>query len=85
MKVVHLGEVRDLLAQWDRVRDSVRGGKTRGFAIALQDEDGREVIYTGGTYKADPASAMKSTLRLSAALVDANDPAPQALSERRFK
>jgi hypothetical protein len=65
MRVVHLGEVRDLLTKWDEVRAAILRGEADGFWVALRAPTGREAIYMGGHYAANPDSAMKITMRVS--------------------
>jgi hypothetical protein len=65
MRVVHLGEVRDLLTKWDEVRAAILRGEVDGFWVALRAPTGKEAIYMGGHYADNPGSAMKITMRVS--------------------
>jgi hypothetical protein len=65
MRVVHLGEVRDLLTKWDEVRAAILRGEADGFWVALRAPTGKEAIYMGGHYAANPSSAMKVCMRVS--------------------
>lgn len=72
-KIVQLGEVRDLLAELDVVRQRVLAGDIAGWYGVLRDTDGEEVIYLGGLHKTDAAVALRSALKLSAARALAED------------
>lgn len=65
MKVVNLGEARDLLAQWGQVKKHILKGDIKGFAICIKDDNGLEFVYLGGQYKADPQGAARVALRMS--------------------
>lgn len=67
MNVVHLGQVRDLRAEWDRVRDAVSRGRVTGFYLTVLNDNGKETIYVGGAYTEDPQLAARSALRMSMA------------------
>jgi hypothetical protein len=65
MKVVQLGECRDLLRHWDKVRRHILRGKVKGWGITLLSEDGQETIFVAGDYEQDPAARLQASLRLS--------------------
>lgn len=73
-KIVNLGQVRDLLSEWERVKDEIRAGRIEGFALMVRAPNGGEAIYVGGHYKSNPHEATRCVLRLSAALVMVEDP-----------
>lgn len=78
MKVVKLGMVRDLLAEWEKVRRHILAGETAGFHSMFCDSDGQETLFLGGVYKEDPEKALKATLKVSAARVlDEDEPLSQ--------
>lgn len=66
-KIVNLGQVRDLLAEWEKVRAAIMTGKIDGWFAAFRDTEAQESIYMGGVYKEDPQEALKAALRVSAA------------------
>lgn len=65
--IINLGGVRDLLAEWTKVREAIVKGQIRGFSTALMTDDGGETIYLGGAYKQDPQKALSAMLKTSAA------------------
>lgn len=70
-RVVNLGEVRDLLKSWDEVREHIRTGQVKAFALTVQGMDGEEAIYHGGGFKTDRQAALKAGLRQSWAMTKA--------------
>jgi hypothetical protein len=77
-KVVNLGKVRDLLAEWETVRKHILAGNISGFQSMFCDTTtGRETIYVGGVYREDPQKALKAMLRMSAARALTEDDPPQ--------
>lgn len=72
-KVVNLGQVKDLMAEWDKVRQGILVGRVEGWAATLRCADGREVVYLGGVYKTDRALASRAALKQSAARMLAED------------
>jgi expansin (peptidoglycan-binding protein) len=68
-KVVNLGQVRDLAAEWEKVRQAIRGARVSGFYLAVMSPNGDETIYSGGLYKQAPEAAAKAALRISAVRV----------------
>lgn len=77
VKVINLGTVRNLMTEWDKVRQKIAAGGVASWAVTLQDDLGDESIYLGGVYKEDPAAALKAALRLSAARVLTEDDPPK--------
>lgn len=72
-KVVNLGSVRDLFAEWEKVHGAIRTGRVSAFQLTVRDDDGRETIYLGGVYKQDPRLALGAILKTSAARVSLED------------
>lgn len=64
-KVVNLGDVRDLLGVWDKVRQQLAKGQSKGFALCLMDESGKETIYLGGHYECNAQDALKAAMAIS--------------------
>lgn len=76
-KVVDLGMVRDVLAEWERVRAGIATGRI-SFSVALMNHDtGQETLYLGGAYKQDPVLAMRSILKHSTARALEDDYLPK--------
>lgn len=65
-KVVNLGQVRDLLAEWDKVKAHIVSGNIAGFHAAFRDTEQNETVFMGGVYRDDPSAAARSALRMSA-------------------
>lgn len=76
-KIVQLGAVRNLLAEWEKVRSHIAAGEINGWSITIRDGLDEETIYLGGTYKEDPQAALKAALRMSAARVLTEDDPPK--------
>jgi hypothetical protein len=79
-KVVLLGPIRELLAEWDRVRDGILAGQVKGWATTLMDESEGETVFLGGIYKTDPEKATRAALRQSAARMLLEDPPLKSVS-----
>lgn len=75
-KIINLGAVLDLQAEWEKGRDFIRSGRVRGFNLTLMREDGTEQIVLGGVYNADPQAAVRALLKMSAARVQEDDEPP---------
>ena len=73
-KVIQLGRVRDLLGEWERVREGLISGELEGFSVTLFGNSGRQRIYLGGVCKEDPQEAAKAALRASMARMLTEDP-----------
>jgi hypothetical protein len=80
-KIVDLGEIRDVLVEWDRVRTHLLTQRAKGFQLAIIGPDESEAIFTGGIYKQDPLRALSASLKCSAARALADDP-PLALQAK---
>jgi uncharacterized protein YbaA (DUF1428 family) len=78
-KVVSLGQVRDLLAEWDRVKAHIVSGKITGFHAAFRDSDMNETMFAGGVYR-DPAEAARAALRMSAYRTLTEDKPPRRMT-----
>lgn len=66
-KVVHLAEIKDLLAQLEVIRQHVLKGKVAGWFGTLRDEDGTETVYMGGVHARSSEDRLKAILKMSAA------------------
>jgi hypothetical protein len=76
-KVVNLGPVKDLLGEWERVRQGILSGRTGGFHVVFMDnETGKETIFLGGVYREDPQRALGASLKASAARALIEDEPP---------
>lgn len=75
-RVVNLGQVRDLMTEWETVRGEILAGRVDGFALMVRAGEGREAIFVGGALKADPTAALKAILKLSAARTQVEDEPP---------
>jgi hypothetical protein len=76
-KIIDLGQVRDLFAEWEKVRQHLATRHIKGFQLTLIGNDDSETLYTGGAYKQDPLRALSATLKMSAARALADDPPPK--------
>lgn len=65
-KVVNLGRVRNLYAEWEKVREHFRSEAISGFQLSVIGANGKETLYVGGVYKEEPKRALRSLLRISA-------------------
>jgi hypothetical protein len=83
LKVVNLGEARDLLAQWEEVRKHILRGTIRGYALTVRDEASGEAIYLAGDFRRDGAAALKAGLLMSWEITKAGE--AQIRAERRSK
>lgn len=63
-KVVQLGRVRDLLGEWEKVRQGIISGEIDGFHTALRRGE-RETVYMGGCFKNDSEAAARAALKAS--------------------
>ena len=82
-KVVNLGRVKDLLYEWERVRQHILAGRLTGFCAAVRDSSTAEVIYIGGVYRESPGMVAKAALRMSAAQMLAEDELPPRTRSRK--
>lgn len=65
MPVFNLGAARDLLTDWDEVRQRIVRGKVRAWTVSILNEDGQENVFLGGVYKTDSEAATKAGMRVS--------------------
>lgn len=79
-KVVHLADVRRLLAELDAVRQGILNGNVSGWIGALRDESGAETVYVGGDYHRSPELRLAAVLKLSSARVALEDQPLKACS-----
>lgn len=66
-KVVDLGPVRDMTADWEAMRALIKKGRITGYNLTVCSDDGEEAIFLGGRYKTDPMAALQAQLRMSGA------------------
>jgi hypothetical protein len=66
-RVVNIGKVRDMLVEWEKVRQHIVTGHIAGFQTVFCDDLDKETIFLGGVYRANPHAAIAATLKLSAA------------------
>lgn len=78
-KVVNLGQVRDLLAEWDKVKAHILNGEVAGFHASFRDSEQNETTFAGGVYL-DPVEAARVALRLSAYRTLTEDIPPPRMS-----
>lgn len=71
-RVVQLGKVRDLLAEWEKVRHGILAGEVDGFHTALR-RGKRETVYIGGVFKEDSEAVTRIILKASVARMLAED------------
>lgn len=74
--VVDLNECRELLKDWNRVRDYILTGKVKGWAICFLDYKNREGVHLGGVFKRSPNLALKASLHISMEM-NAGEPPPE--------
>jgi hypothetical protein len=81
-KIVVLGQVRDVLAEWERARSAFLTGKYKGFYLHLQNEEGGDTVFVGGVHKEDSYAATKAMLKVSAArALTEDEPPPLKVSQ----
>lgn len=66
-KIVRLGEIRDLLAEWEKVRTKILSSTVTSFYAQTEDEAGHQSVYWGGRYKEEPHEALAAMLKVLAA------------------
>jgi hypothetical protein len=64
--VVYMREVRDLLAELDKLRADVLAGEAKGWGGSVFYADGREVVYIGGAFKDNAQDRARAMLKVSA-------------------
>jgi hypothetical protein len=72
-RVIQLGRVRSLLAEWEKVRQGILAGQIDGFHTALRRGE-RETIYMGGVYQEDSEAAARAALKASISRMLCEDP-----------
>lgn len=81
--IVHLGSVREALAELERARLAILAGAQDGFHIAVRC-DGVETIFLGGMFLKDQGAATRAVLKASAARMLAEDDPPPMLRSSRL-
>lgn len=81
-KVIELGEVRDLLETWGQVRDFIRTGRVRGFALMLEDQAGNEAIFMGGAMRTDAQAGARAGMLVSMEAMRRSQPSAQDCSSQ---
>lgn len=66
VRVINLGQTRELLAEWDKVRAAILAGHLSGFHAGVRTTLGVDTIFLGGVFRDDPMAAMHGILRASA-------------------
>jgi hypothetical protein len=64
-KVIHLGQTRELLAEWNEVRVAILAGRITGFHAGVETPAGT-TVYLAGSFQDDPMQAVRSLLRAAA-------------------
>lgn len=70
MKVVDIHEVRDLLRDLDALRERVRRGGVKAWAMSVTDSRGKQEVHLGGTHKKDSAAALRASMAASWAMTN---------------
>lgn len=65
MSVVDMRGVRDLLKDWDDLRQKILQGEIQSWMLSVQDHHGREAVYVGGRFKGDADAALRAGMRAS--------------------
>lgn len=65
IKVIHLAETRELLAEWNEVRVGILAGRVTGFHAGVRTPAGA-TIYLAGVYSEDPMQAVRDLLKVVA-------------------
>lgn len=61
--VIHLGETRELLAEWNEVRVAILAGRIAGFHAGFRTIGGETTLYLGGVFRDDSMQAVRDVLR----------------------
>lgn len=77
-----MGAVRNLLTEWNRVREAILAGRVTGFYATLMDDLDREALYIGGVYGEEASKAARAALRMSAARALEEDEPPRFANSR---
>lgn len=64
-KVIHLGETRELLAEWNEVRVAILAGRITGFHAGVETPAGT-TVYLAGSFRDDPMQAVRGMLKAAA-------------------
>lgn len=72
-KVVHLGAVRDLLTEWEVIRQHILRGNVKGWIGTLRDDADEDTVYVGGTFNHSTCDRLGAVLKMSAARVEIED------------
>lgn len=75
VKLGNLGTVRDMLDQWENVRQEILSGQVLGFSTVLRRPSNADTFHIGGAYRESPEDALRASLRLSKYLMK-DDPTP---------
>lgn len=65
MKVVSMAGVRDLLKDWDEVRQRILRGQIRGWALSVTGHNGDQSVYLGGEHKTNSDAALRAGMAVS--------------------
>lgn len=65
MKVIDMGQVRDLLKDWDDVAKAIRQGRIKAWALTLRSTEGKEAVYFGGDFKDDSGARLNASMAMS--------------------
>jgi hypothetical protein len=65
-KVVYMAAVKDLLAEWEKIRRDILAGEVQGWGGSIKFTDGEEVVYIGGTFRTNAADRARCMLKVSA-------------------
>jgi hypothetical protein len=80
--VVNLGQVRDILAVWDEVRDHLISGEVDRFQVTLGSPTGKETVYLGGVFKEDGMAAISAALKMSMIRMMEEDEPPKFVNSK---
>jgi hypothetical protein len=65
LKVVQLGDVRDMLAKLDQVRAVVQRGQVKGFSLTILEKDDSQHVFMGGELRHNSELNLKVAMRNS--------------------
>jgi hypothetical protein len=66
--VVLMANVRELLAELDKLKADVLKGNITGWGGMVKHADGNEVVYLGGTFRFSSEDRTRCVLKVSAAV-----------------
>jgi hypothetical protein len=75
--VVHLGTVREMLAELDKMRAGILAGTVSGIQTSSRSSAGKDTVFLGGVFKEDPGAAMRVIIRATARADEGAQPAPK--------